>query len=106
MKPKDNAIHKDPQELQDPQRLFRRKLTLFGFLVMVYDRVDDRDKFSKKNLGLGRLHFHATSHLKIKAKLFFSQTLKSLCNSRISKSRIVTQIFFCMSHNVSFCRFL
>ena len=28
---------------------------------MVYDRVDDGDKFSKKNFGLGRLRFHATS---------------------------------------------
>ena len=62
VKPKDNAINGDPQELQDPQWLLRRKLTLFGFLVMVYDRVDDGDKFSKKNFGLGRLRFHATSH--------------------------------------------
>ena len=65
VKPKDNAINDDPQELQDPQWLLRRKLTLFGFLVMVYDRVDDGDKFSKKNFGLGRLRFHATSHLKV-----------------------------------------
>ena len=65
VKPKDNAINGDPQELQDPQWLLRRKLTLFGFLVMVYDRVDDGDKFSKKNFGLGRLRFHATSHLKV-----------------------------------------
>ena len=72
VKPKDNTINKDPQELQDPQWLFRRKLTLFGFLVMLYDRVDDWDIFSKKNVGLRRLCFHATSHLKIEAKLFFS----------------------------------
>ena len=58
VKPKDNAINGDPQELQDPQWLLRRKLTLFGFLVMVYDRVDDGDKFSKKNVGLKRLRFH------------------------------------------------
>ena len=39
---------------------------------MVYDRVDDGDKFSNKNFGLGSLRFHATSHLKIEAKVFFS----------------------------------
>ena len=37
---------------------------------MVYDRVDDGDKFSKKNFGLGRLCFPASSHLKIEAKVF------------------------------------
>ena len=63
--PKDKAINGDPQELQDPQWLLRCKLTLFGFLVMAYDRVDDGDKFSKKYFGHGRLRFHATSHLKI-----------------------------------------
>ena len=46
--------------------------SFFDFLVMVYDRVDDGDKFSKKNFVFGRLRFHATSHLKIEAKLFFS----------------------------------
>ena len=35
---------------------------------MVYDRVGDGDKFSKKNFGHGRLHFYATSYLKIEAK--------------------------------------
>ena len=77
--PKDNPIKRtlitvkpeDPQESQDPQWLLCRKLTLFGFLVMVYDRIDDGDKFSKKNFGLGRLCFHATSHLKTVAKVFF-----------------------------------
>ena len=64
-KPKDNAIHGDSQELQDLNNFLRLKLTLFGLLVMVCDRVDDEDKFSKKNFGLGRLRFHATSHLKI-----------------------------------------
>ena len=64
-KPKDNAINGYPQELQDPQWLLRCKLTLFGFLVMLHDRVDNGDKFSKKNFGLGRLRFHATSHLKV-----------------------------------------
>ena len=46
---------------------------LFGFLVMVCDRKDDGDKFSVKTLGLGRLRFHATSYLKIKAKVFSSK---------------------------------
>ena len=65
VKPKDNAINGDPQELQDPQWLLRQKLTLFGFLVKVYDRLDDGYKFSKKNFGLGRLRFYANSHLKV-----------------------------------------
>ena len=65
VKPKDNAINRDPQELQNPDWLWRRKLNLFGFLVLVYDKVDDGDKFSKKNFGLGRLRFHATSDLKV-----------------------------------------
>ena len=34
--------------------------TFFGFLVIVYDRVGDGEKFSCKNFGLGRSHFHAT----------------------------------------------
>ena len=39
---------------------------------MVYDRMDDGDKFSKKKKnGLGRLRFHATSDLKIEARVFF-----------------------------------
>ena len=65
VKPKGNAIDGDLQELQDSQWLLRRKLTLFSFLVMVYDRVNDGDKFSKNNFGLGKLRFHATSHLKV-----------------------------------------
>ena len=39
---------------------------------MVYDGMDDGDKFSKKNFGFGRLRFHTTSHLKIEAEVFFS----------------------------------
>ena len=69
VKPKDNAINGDPQELQDPQWVLLRKLTLYGFLVMAYHRVDDGDKFSKKNFGLGRLRFHATSFLKVSSVL-------------------------------------
>ena len=41
----------------------------------------DGDKFSYENFGLGRSCFHATSHLKIEAKEFFSQTLMPHCNS-------------------------
>ena len=51
MKPKDN-INEDSQKLQGRQWLLRRKSTLFGFLVMVYDRVGDGDKLSREN-GLG-----------------------------------------------------
>ena len=66
MKPKDNVINEDPQELQDPQWLLGRKLTLFDFLVMAYDSVNDGDKISKKKKkkkkkDLGRLRFHAKS---------------------------------------------
>ena len=39
---------------------------------MAYDRVDDDDKFLYENIGIGMLHFHTTSHFKIKAKEFFS----------------------------------
>ena len=52
--------------------ILRRKVTLFGFLVMSYDRVGDGDKFSEENFGLGMPRFHATCHLKIEAKVFFS----------------------------------
>ena len=38
---------------------------------MVYDKVGDGDKFSNKNFGLRRPRFHATSHLKTEAKVFF-----------------------------------
>ena len=63
-----NSINEDPQELQDPQWHLGGKLTLFGFLVMVYDRVGDVDKVSNKKFSLGRPRFHVTSHLKIEAK--------------------------------------
>ena len=55
VKPKDNAINGDPPELQHPQWLLRRKLTLFGFLV--YDRVDDGDKWSKKHFAMEGIVF-------------------------------------------------
>ena len=51
---------------------FAPQINFFWLFVMVYDRVDDGDKFSKKSFGLGWLHFHAASHLKIEAKVFFS----------------------------------
>ena len=70
--PIENSINEDPQDLQDPHWLLRRELTLFGFLVMVYDRVGDGDKISKENFDLGRPRFHVTSHLKIEAEVFFS----------------------------------
>ena len=56
------------------------KKTLFGFLVMVYDRVGDGNKFSYQNFGLGRPRFHATSHLKLKLKNFF-RNVNAKCNS-------------------------
>ena len=52
VKPKDNVINGDPEELQDPQCLLRRRLTLFGFLVMVYHRVDEAINFQRKILVL------------------------------------------------------
>ena len=47
---------------------FAPQITLFRFLVMVYGRVGDEDKFLYENLGLERPRFHATSHLKIESK--------------------------------------
>ena len=43
-----------------------------SILVMVYDRVVDGVKISKKNFGLRRPRFHATIHTEIEAKTFFS----------------------------------
>ena len=70
--PKDSPINEEPQEIQNPQWLLRRKKTLFGFLGMVYEREGDGDKVSNENLGLRGPSFHATSHLKIETKPFFS----------------------------------
>ena len=50
----DSSINEDSQELQGPQWLLRRKLTLLGILVMANDRAGDGDKISKDNFGLGR----------------------------------------------------
>ena len=72
VKPKNNALNEDTQELQDPKWLLGRKLTLFGNLVMVYDRVDDGDTFLKKDFGIRMLRFHAAIYLKIEANVFFS----------------------------------
>ena len=60
MKPKDNPVNEDPQELQDPQSLLRHKKTRFGFLVMVYGSVSDGDKISNEHFCIGRPPFHAT----------------------------------------------
>ena len=73
VKPKGNPINVNPQELQDSRWLLRRKKTFFGFLVVVYDREADGDKFSNANFGLGKSRFHATSHLKVEAKVFFCE---------------------------------
>ena len=48
---------------------------------MVYDTVGDGDKFSDENFGLGRPCFHAISHLKIEAKVFFLQPQMQQCDS-------------------------
>ena len=40
-------------------------------------------KFSKENSGYGSPDFHATSHLKIEAKIFISQMVMLQCNSLI-----------------------
>ena len=56
---KENPITVDPQEFKDTQWLAPLK-TLFDFLVIVWDRVGDRENFSHKNFGLGRPRFNAT----------------------------------------------
>ena len=70
--PKENSITEDPKEnpIFEKLRRFRtlNAKTLFGFLVMVYNRVSDGDKFLYKNFCLGRPCFH----LKIEFKEFFS----------------------------------
>ena len=38
---------------------------------MMYDRVDDENKFSNGNFGLGSPRFYATSYLKVETKVFF-----------------------------------
>ena len=42
----------------------------FGFLVMMYDKVGDGDRFSYKKFGLGRSRFYATVTQKLKLKNF------------------------------------
>ena len=39
---------------------FAPRKTLFGILVVVFDRVGDGDKFPYEYFGLGRHRFHAT----------------------------------------------
>ena len=43
-----------------------------GFLVMIYDRVDDKNKFSYKKFGLGKPSFSCHSHSETEAKEIFS----------------------------------
>lgn len=48
-----------------PLMAFAPLITLFAFLVMIYHRVDDRDKFLYENFVPGKPRFYASSHLKI-----------------------------------------
>ena len=45
---------------------------------MVYDRVDDGDKFSKEKFVHGKLRFHATSHLKVSPVLALESKIVSV----------------------------
>ena len=47
---------------------FALQRIVFGFSVMVYDRVGDGDKF---DVDLERPRFYDTNHLKIETKEFF-----------------------------------
>ena len=60
----DNSINEDPQELQDSQWLLPRKLTFFGFLLMVYDRVGDGGKIFKGKFWLWKSWFSCYQSLK------------------------------------------
>ena len=60
----DNSINEDPQELQDSQWLLRRKLTFFGFFLMVYDRVGDGGKIFKGKFWLWKSWFSCYQSLK------------------------------------------
>ena len=48
-----------------PLMAFASLVTLFAFLVKIYHRVSDRDKFLYENFVPGRPRFYASSHLKI-----------------------------------------
>ena len=48
--------------------------SVFGFLVMVYDRVGNGDKFSFENFALGKPRFHVIVTLKLRQKNVFSST--------------------------------
>ena len=52
--------------------MFVPKKSFFGFLVTVYGKVGDGDKFSHETFVLLRPRFHAASHSNIEAKEFFS----------------------------------
>ena len=82
---------------------FPLQRTIFVFLVLVYDRVGDRDKFLCENFSLGRPRFHATCHLKIEAnKLKLIHEYQRIATTAFLKSRIVNTIFFSVSNNVSY----
>ena len=49
---------------------FLLQKTLFGFLVMIYEKVSDVKKSSYGKFGLARPRFHVTSHLKGLRKTF------------------------------------
>ena len=84
-KPKENP--RGPSGASKPSMTFPLQKTLFFFLVMVYDRVDDGDKRSFETFGLGRLHFNAISHLKTEVKRFFMNTKYIFCKQQRFKSR-------------------
>ena len=48
---------REPSGASEPLITFLSKKNLFFFLVMVYDRVSDRDKHSMKRLALESLAF-------------------------------------------------
>ena len=86
--PLENSINEKPEEdiiiityrqlyqwrsvgASEPSMTFAPQIILFGFLVMVHDRVGDGNKISKETFDAWRPRFHATGHLKIDAKEFF-----------------------------------
>ena len=51
---------------------FAWQKALLVFLVVVYDRLVEVDKFLFENFSLGRPRFYAISYLKLEAKEIFS----------------------------------
>ena len=50
-----------PSRASEPSITFTLQKSLFGFLIILYHRVGDGDKFSYENFGLRRPRFYATS---------------------------------------------